>query len=104
LIDELASAVIDSFREVGAVSDEIFRLNWGHASYAYNLAECPLGAGFPDGDYEILLSEDMSFGTFGHPWEHSICIFGDQLVKSFLKRRPTILFAVIRNSGGYNVA
>jgi hypothetical protein len=107
LIDELHLAIFNTFREIEKPHNEIFSLDPYHQCYSCKTTEDSwgiCGVGFPDGDYEILLSNDMSFGTFGHPWECSICIFGDQFVKSFLKRRPSILSAVIRNSGGYNVA
>ncbi len=35
---------------------------------------------FPDGDYHIVLTEDMTIGTFGHPWEQTLCVFGAALV------------------------
>jgi hypothetical protein len=31
---------------------------------------------FPNGDYSIVTSEDMTSGTFGHPWEQTLCVFG----------------------------
>ncbi|WP_198347940.1 DUF2716 domain-containing protein [Plantactinospora sp. KBS50] len=31
---------------------------------------------YPDGDYSIYLAEGFRFGTFGHPWELSLCVFG----------------------------
>ncbi|WP_433415766.1 DUF2716 domain-containing protein [Microtetraspora malaysiensis] len=37
---------------------------------------------FPDGDYYIFLSEDMTTGTFGHPWERTLCIFGAPLIST----------------------
>jgi hypothetical protein len=35
---------------------------------------------FPNGDYYIFLAEDMSMGTFGHPWERTLCVFGEPLL------------------------
>lgn len=35
---------------------------------------------FPDGDYVAFLSENSATGTFGHPWEQSLCVFGPALV------------------------
>ncbi|MEV4535057.1 DUF2716 domain-containing protein [Asanoa sp. NPDC049518] len=35
---------------------------------------------YPDGDYFIYLAEDFRFGTFGHPWEASFCVFGADLL------------------------
>ncbi|GAA2469815.1 DUF2716 domain-containing protein [Winogradskya humida] len=56
-------------------------LDWQHQSYRFwpQLFACqadPRWATtvFPNGDYYIFLSEDMSTGTFGHPWEQrSVC-------------------------------
>jgi hypothetical protein len=37
---------------------------------------------FPNGDYSIVMSDDMSAGTFGHPWEQTLCIFGATLIEA----------------------
>ncbi|WP_222105925.1 DUF2716 domain-containing protein [Catellatospora sichuanensis] len=39
---------------------------------------------FPNGDYYIFLTEDMSTGTFGHPWEQTLCVFGEPLVSALV--------------------
>jgi hypothetical protein len=39
---------------------------------------------FPNGDYYIFLTEDMNVGTFGHPWEQTLCVFGEPLVSSLV--------------------
>jgi hypothetical protein len=39
---------------------------------------------FPDGDYYVFLSEDMTVGTFGHPWEQTLCVFGDPLLSTLV--------------------
>ena len=31
---------------------------------------------FPDGDYHALITQDLEQGTFGHPWEQTLCVFG----------------------------
>jgi Protein of unknown function (DUF2716) len=36
---------------------------------------------FPNGDYSIILSPDLTSGTFGHPWEQTLCVFGDRLIE-----------------------
>ncbi|MFJ5988755.1 DUF2716 domain-containing protein [Lentzea sp. NPDC092896] len=33
-----------------------------------------------DGDYAILAPYDLRFGTFGHPWEDSLCVWGEELL------------------------
>jgi len=39
---------------------------------------------FPNGDYTIFLTEDMSTGTFGHPWEQTLCVFGEPMVSALV--------------------
>ena len=39
---------------------------------------------FPNGDYYIFLTEDMSTGTFGHPWQQTLCVFGEPLVSALV--------------------
>ena len=34
----------------------------------------------PNGDYSVFLRPDLTAGTFGHPWEQTLCVFGDTLV------------------------
>ncbi|WP_434440679.1 DUF2716 domain-containing protein [Lentzea sp. E54] len=33
-----------------------------------------------DGDYAINAPYDLRFGTFGHPWENSLCVWGADLL------------------------
>lgn len=35
---------------------------------------------FPDGEYHVFVTADLRSGTFGHPWEQSLCVFGESLV------------------------
>jgi hypothetical protein len=32
---------------------------------------------FPNGDHYVFLNEGMTAGTFGHPWEPTLCVFGE---------------------------
>nr|WP_230688728.1 DUF2716 domain-containing protein [Micromonospora sp. WMMC415] len=45
---------------------------------------------YPDGDYHIYLSEDFRFGSFGHPWESSLCIFGAELLDAIAAVRRSL--------------
>lgn len=54
---------------------------------------------YPDGDYAICLSEDMQNGTFGHPWEKTICIFGEELLEIVCPIIKESGFVVLRESG-----
>lgn len=37
---------------------------------------------YPDGGYYAFALPDFSEGTFGHPWEQSLCVFGSRLVNT----------------------
>ncbi|WP_326559089.1 DUF2716 domain-containing protein [Micromonospora sp. NBC_01796] len=73
-------------RETGVVV-----LDWQHQPYRFwpHLFACQpdqqwLTPVFPNGDYYIFLAEDMSTGTFGHPWEQTLCVFGAPLVSALV--------------------
>ena len=42
----------------------------------------------PDGEYTIFIEPQFRFGTFGHPWEWSLNIFGDLLIHKVRKNMP----------------
>lgn len=104
MIDELSKAICQSFIECGLSTQEVYYLDWQHECYALITDEISTSwaTGYPDGDYAIFASKDMSTGTFGHPWEPSICFFGQSFVNALLKRKPAILRCAIRNAGGYS--
>ncbi|WP_399171330.1 DUF2716 domain-containing protein [Streptomyces sp. TLI_171] len=54
---------------------------------------------YPDGDYFVFLAEDLRFGTFGHPWEHSLCVFGDDLLNAVQDDLHQLLPVVLRRNG-----
>ncbi len=69
--------------------EKLLVLDWQHPSYWFDPKvqaltwraewEVPV---YPDGDYFSFLTPDFSEGTFGHPWEQTICVFGERLVGS----------------------
>jgi hypothetical protein len=54
---------------------------------------------FPDGDYHIFLAQDFSFGFFGHPWEETVCAFGERLLQAMEQHRPQLFTSVLRRDG-----
>ena len=68
-------------------SERLLVLDWQHAScwfwpHRHAAADdetWPVEV-FPDGDYYAFLTEDTTEGTFGHPWEQTLCIFGARLM------------------------
>lgn len=80
--------------------DRLVALDWQHTCYWFfplrPSTTAPLSV-FPDGDYYAFVSPDFSFGTFGHPWQRSLCVFG----KPLLQLLPNIetMGPVLRRSG-----
>ena len=73
---------IRAFQRLSHGCKMTYFLDWQHDCYKVkNFAPDDYHLGvFPDGDYHIWLSEDLECGVFGHPWEKSICVFGDNLM------------------------
>lgn len=64
-------------------------LDWQHPSYQLDAAvhaatedtEWRVSV-YPNGDYYTFARPDFSEGTFGHPWERTLCVFGPRLVET----------------------
>jgi hypothetical protein len=98
-IDELEETCKIVLRSCLEPDEYIYALDWQHESFYYSpyLQDVPPRISFyPDGDYYLFLKSDFSFGYLGHPWEHSITIFGEELVQQFIKHKPKILGGIIR--------
>lgn len=73
-------------------------LDWQHNGYRLDAAvhantpdtewRVPV---FPNGDYYTFARPDFSEGTFGHPWEQTLCVFGPQLVETLGRTLATWL-------------
>lgn len=85
-VDRLNNEVLEAFR-AGFPGARIVVLNWHHLTYWLfpdrfhpdNEEEWRVPV-FPNGDYYIFLTDDMANGTFGHPWEQTLCVFGQALL------------------------
>ena len=53
----------------------------------------------PDGDYNIHLAEDFCYGTFGHPWEYTLCVMGAPLLQPVTAELDSILTRRVREGG-----
>ncbi len=105
MLDELQASILGALEACNAFEKEVYYLDWQHESYQIGepVKEEIWANGFPDGDYAVFLGNGMSIGSFGHPWEYSICLFGENFVKQILQQRPRMLSAVLRNRGSYAV-
>jgi hypothetical protein len=82
-VDALAlEAMVEAF----PAGTRLVALDWFHFGYwfwphrfAAHGGSWPVPV-FPNGDYRIFLTEDMTAGLFGHPWEQTLCVFGQPLI------------------------
>ncbi|THA28869.1 DUF2716 domain-containing protein [Streptomyces sp. A1547] len=66
----------------------IYWLDWQHDGYRYDPRRTDLpgrpprpGKGaYPNGDYYLHLTDDLRLGTFGHPWEQTLTVWGPPLL------------------------
>jgi len=77
---------------------ELVVLDWQYPCYRFNPASQTLIPGaewkvpvYPNGDYYAFLREDFSEGTFGHPWEQTLCVIGERLIQSLGRSLSTWL-------------
>lgn len=82
--------VLRALVAVTSSEERLLALDWQHPAYHF----APHGHAlsddqwtvppFPNGDYYAFLSLDMTFGTFGHPWEQTLCVFGEPLLAALV--------------------
>jgi hypothetical protein len=77
---------------------ELVVLDWNHPAYRFRPADqasawrpgwrVPV---YPDGDYYAFFTQDFTEGTFGHPWERTLCVIGERLGASLGRSLETWL-------------
>lgn len=108
-VDELQAVIKRGLRACASPGEALYWLDWQHQGYrfdphragAYGQPRWP-GSAYPDGDYYLYVTRDVRLGTFGHPWEDSLCVFGDDLLAEVEDRLTALLGTVLRR-GGRNV-
>lgn len=72
-----------------AGDDSLTALDWQHPAYRYSPASHALSQRvdwpvpvFPNGDYFAHFSREVVWGTFGHPWQQTLTVWGEPLVAS----------------------
>ncbi len=118
---ELNVCVFNAFKEIRPSHSQLYALDWQHPGYEVSLdaftpeqfnnlyfehggllwtgengANYYLIQPFPDGDYHLFITPDLRNGLFGHPWDHTICVFGKELVHRLEISAPALLSRPIR--------
>ncbi len=85
--------------------EELTVLDWQHPAYRFLPSRQALTwrpewavPVYPDGDYYAFLTADLNEGTFGHPWEQTLCVIGGRLGETLATSLATWL-AIKRRSG-----
>ena len=100
-------AAIASFRELLPPSGWLYALEWQSSSYRFRphlpvevdeLGDWVLPF-LPNGDYYLFADPKWRFGTLGHPWEQTLCVFGDELLRVLVSRLEAVLGKPVRRGG-----
>jgi hypothetical protein len=84
---DVAACLLEALVAAKGVDSAVYALDWQHPGYRFDpsLARPPksfeswLIPALPDGDYYLYLALDLRFGWLSHPWECSVCVYGDLL-------------------------
>ncbi|MFI5761547.1 DUF2716 domain-containing protein [Streptomyces sp. NPDC051563] len=86
-LDALDVIAHRALTEVTCPGEPLVWLDWQHTGYVFDPRRVGgpgeprwPGAVYPDGDYYLYLHPDLLFGTFGHPWEQTLCVWGAGLL------------------------
>ena len=107
VLADFQKMAVKAFRHCTEVSQCIYATDVYHYNYRFyphvrfpskneDEWEVPI---FPNGEYSIFGPRNFSWGLFGHPWEQTICIFGNPLVEAFKIYRPKLFRELIRQDG-----
>jgi hypothetical protein len=88
-VDQLEQFAINLFNKISNDGDRLYALNWHHDCYDFDpkkqMDKNEFGEWIvpvlPNGDYYIFLTKDFGNIWFGHPWEQTIALIGDSIVK-----------------------
>jgi hypothetical protein len=83
----VAACLLKALVAAKAADGDVYALDWHHPGYRFDpsLARPPeridswLVPVLPNGDYYLFLAHDLRFGWLSHPWECSVCVYGDLL-------------------------
>lgn len=102
--EDLEEKALLVFQEINSKDEYIYALDWQHDGYwinphlefpknEFNEWMVPI---FPNGDYYFFVHKEFKWGYLGHPWERSITLFGEQLIKGFEKHKPRMFRKILR--------
>jgi len=91
---KLEEFALSLFISVSKPGDRLYALDWQHECYDFDprrqmdkdeFGEWKVPV-LPNGDYSIFLTKDFYNIWFGHPWEQTITLVGEDIVKEAQRR------------------
>jgi hypothetical protein len=97
-------ALLSALRACVAEDEPVLALDWQHTGYEFfphrfRGAQKPAAwciPALPSGEYHIFVTEDHRLGSLGHPWEQSLCVFGEGFVEAYQQVTPLGSDQVVR--------
>ncbi|MFD8492542.1 DUF2716 domain-containing protein [Amycolatopsis sp. NPDC059657] len=102
--DEVNRIALHALRDCVKLDEWVWVLHWQHQSYKFyphrmgEGQQWPVSV-FPQGDYHLFLASDYRFGTLGHPWERSLCVYGKDLTTAFERHGKEKFTKELRRDG-----
>lgn len=86
--------------------EPVLALDWQHTSYEFyphrfRQPEEPTHwriPALPAGDYHLFVTEDHRLGSLGHPWEETLCVFGQGFLTAYRQASPLQKHRIARQS------
>lgn len=100
-------ALLESLRACVPKEEPVMALDWQHSVYefyphrfqgAHDPANWAIPA-LPSAEYHIFVTEDHRLGSLGHPWEGTVCVFGDGFIDEYFRHTPLKPDKIIRRQG-----
>jgi hypothetical protein len=84
-------ALLQALRECVPEDEPVLALDWQHAAYEFyphrfRAPEEPTNwriPALPSAEYHIFVTEDHRLGSLGHPWEQTLCVFGEGFLDAY---------------------
>jgi len=104
---ELSTFYLECFKNVIPKGQLIHVLDWQHPCFNFDphagfdfktMEDWPIPP-LPNGDYYIFLTESLSDGFFGHPWEQTICVMGEAFVDQLENASRDVFSNLVRING-----
>ncbi|KAB8185297.1 DUF2716 domain-containing protein [Microbispora catharanthi] len=109
MVDEIQAVIERALLACARPGEPLYWLDWNHQGYRFDPHRVARpggprwpGLAYPDGDYYLYLTSDLRLGTFGHPWEDSLCVFGSDLLAEVEDELTELLGTALRR-GGRNI-